>query len=78
MKVGEPTIGGSIMPRSNPSFLLAFVAGACATQPQFRNQTPGAGGTPLSPAAAACVSDFDTLYSIVTHAVRLAAARQSH
>jgi hypothetical protein len=54
------------MPRCNLSFLAAFLACACATQSQPRGQNPGTAGTPLSAAATACITDFDTLYSIVT------------
>jgi hypothetical protein len=54
------------MPRCNLSFLAAFLACACATHPQSGGQNPGTAGTPLSAAATACITDFDTLYSIVT------------
>ena len=54
------------MPRSNLSFLAAFLVSACATQPQPRGQNPGAAGAALSAAATACIIDFDTLYSITT------------
>src|SRR5919108_17820 len=57
----NPPPRGSIMPRSNLSFLAAFLACACATQPQPRAQRPA-----LSAVATACITDFDTLYSIVT------------
>lgn len=54
------------MPRSNLSFLVAFLACACATQPQRRGENASAAAAPFSPAATACITDFDTLYSIVT------------
>ena len=49
------------MPTRALTFLAAFLACACATQPRTQNPVE----TSLSPAASACVTDFDTLYSIV-------------
>ncbi|HET6702497.1 MAG TPA: S41 family peptidase [Gemmatimonadaceae bacterium] len=54
------------MPTRTLTFLGAVLACACATQPQPRRQNPAAVATPLSAAATACITDFDTLYSIVT------------
>lgn len=53
------------MSRSTLSFLAAVLVCACATQPQPRGSGTSAAGPPLSAAAAACVTDFDTLHSIV-------------
>ena len=54
------------MPTRALTFLGAVLACACATEPQPRRQNPAAVATPLSPAATACIADFDTLHSIVT------------
>lgn len=55
------------MPTRSRTFLGAVFACACATHPQSDARNVGTAPAALSPAATACVTDFDTLYSIVTH-----------